>query len=311
MRAALAAAFSGHVSRYRWDEALFGSFVDYDSLPAALRYTVLRPTDEIDEPETPLVAGHLSMHGMLRLLDAGDMFTVLREPRARLLSHQLYWALLPEKAAFGNYEVDLLSRDGLGPLLSKDVAAHQHDNLMCRMLARDRCSLPIDRPMTEAERAMAAAAAIEVADSLGLATYLESPQMWDDVSTFVGAPIQRVSVNVTQPREASATFFGPQFDQATQELLYERTAADALLYSHVVCARTGCTPAQASLLADRHFIAQVERYARTAAITEHAPSLVEPQASVVEATIANDAAAPIRRPLWKRAARRYIARSRR
>lgn len=300
MRAALAAAFPNDESRYRFDEALFGSFEDYASLPTPLRESVLRPSDGIDESAMALVAGHLSLHGMLRLVDASDTFTVLREPRARLLSHQLYWALRPGKDAYGGYKVELLSLDGLGPFLRNDAAAHQHDNLMCRMLAGDRCALPIDRAMTEPERAVAADAAIEAAESLGLTTYLESPTMWDDVSTFVGAPIQRLSVNVTRPREGSATFFGPQFDRAAQEMLHDRSAADAILYNHIVCARTGCTPAQAARFADLQFVAQVERYARVAAVTEQAAPAAPQETPPSKPAAPDNTLGPSRRRWWQR-----------
>lgn len=309
MRAALSAAFPDGESKYRFDESLFGSFEDYDEMTTEMRTSILRLTDEIDEPAAALVAGHLSLPGMQRLVDERDTFTVLREPRARLLSHQLYWALRPVKDSYRGYKIELLSLDGLRPFLRNDDAAHQHDNLMCRMLAANRCPLPIDRAMTEPERAVAAAAAIEAVESLGLTTYLESPTMWQDVSAFVGAPIQKVSVNVTQPRQGSATFFGPQFDQATQELLHERTAADAILFNHVVCATTGCTPAEAARLADMHYVGQIERYARVAAVTEQAvPPVDAPPTAAPTIEPATPPSEPVsapvvRRSWWQRAGR--------
>jgi len=272
MRAALEALFPPEqVSRYRFDDVLYGSFTAFDTFAPSLRASVLLPTDDVAGAPSSLVAGHLSLQSMQRLLHPGDVFTVLREPRARLLSHQLFWAVQPGNyAAFGEYQVQRLSLDGLRPFLERSEGVHQTDNLICRMLAGDSIVIPRDRAMTSAERNLAAQAAIDSLETLGLATYVESPTMWDDVSAFVGAPVQPVSVNVTSSADRRAPFTGPQFSIATLELLEERTAADAQVFRHLVSSRTGCSAEEATRLADNHFVGQVERYARVASRAEQA-----------------------------------------
>lgn len=272
VREALTALFSEEqVSRYRFDDVLFGPFAAFDTFDPSLRASVLLPSDEVTEPPARLVAGHLSLQGMRRLVEPADMFTVLREPRARLLSHQLFWAVQPANyAAFGEYQVQRLSLDGLRPFLERSEAAHQTDNLICRMLASGNGVIPRDRAMSASERKVAAEAAIETIETLGLTTYVESPTMWGDVSTFVGAPLEPVTANVTSSNDHPAPFAGPQFDFAMLELLEERTAADAQVFRYVVSSRTGCTAAEAAQFADFHFVAQVERYARVAMQAERA-----------------------------------------
>lgn len=295
VRAALAARFPAEqTSRYIYDDALFGTFEEFDTLAPVLRASVLLPTDDIAEGPARLVAGHLSLRGMQRLLPPGDVFTVLREPRARLLSHQLYWALRPDNGAFGKYEVMRLSFDGLRPFLERAEAAHQADNLICRMLAAGRVAIPRDRAMTPSERDAAAAAAIETIETFGLTTYVGSPTMWSDVASFVGVPLEPVNANVTNSDDHPIPFAGAQLDVATLELLEERTTADAQVFRHVVSSRGGCGATEVTRLADYHFVAQVERYARVATKSERA----RPEAASIEPTATNVASA--RRSWWQR-----------
>ena len=84
---------------------------------------------------------------------------------------------------------------------------------------------------------------------------------------------------------------------------------DAILFNHVVCATTGCTPAEAARLADMHYVGQIERYARVAAVTEQAvPPVDAPPTAAPTIEPATPPSEPVsapvvRRSWWQRAGR--------
>ncbi len=287
VRAALLAHYPAEaVGPVRYDDRLFGPFTGYDTFAPALRAETLLPTDPAPvAPAHLLQLGHLSLQGLERLLPAARICTVLREPRARLLSHHLYWAVRPveQNEAFGEYQVQRHAQHGLRAFLEADGAAHQHDNLLCRMLVDAPTLIPTDRPIDQAHHAEVAAMAIAAVGSLGLVTLVEDPTMWARIGEFVGHPLQAVRTNVTEAADAPVHFHGPQLDPDTVALVNDRNGADLLLYHSVVASTFGCSAADAAAFADRHFVSQAERYGRvTAAVVSRTP--VQPPATQPEAT---------------------------
>lgn len=272
VRSALQRAYPGErTSRYVFDDVLFGGFSGYDTFSGPLRTVTLLPGDTPDRTDSSLVLGHFSLHGITRLIDPSDVFTVLREPRARLLSHQSFWAMSPDEVNvdYGDYQVHRLAFDGLRRFLEHDAAAHQHDNLACRMLAPAALDLPRDRPMTPGERDTAVDAAVETLARLGMTTFVESPRFWADIAGFVGLDGPEPRENITDSGGRGAPFRGAQLDRHTIDLLEERTAGDMRLFRHVVTASGDATERDAQRIADAAFAAQAERYGRLVAAAEH------------------------------------------
>ena len=171
----------GEVGVTRFDDRLFGAFTAYDTFAPSLRAETLLPGDPTPaDAARPLQLGHLSLQGMCRLVPAERVVTFLREPRARLLSHHLYWAVRPadQNDAFGDYQVQRLATGGLEGFLTADAAAHQHDNLQCRMLVDEPRLIPRDRPIDPAHHAEVAAMALAALEHLGHVGLVEDPAMW-------------------------------------------------------------------------------------------------------------------------------------
>jgi hypothetical protein len=210
----------------------------------------------------------MAIGSITRLVQPDDVVTVLREPRARVLSHQLFWSTLPDAVTdeYGEYQVHRVAFDGLRRFLESPEAAHQSDNLIVRMLAG--VDLDASRALSDIERREAAASALDTIGSLGCTTFVESPTFWADLSGFVGMSGDEVRENVTGSGESLPPFDGPQFDREALELLDERTAADRVVYRAVVARRLGIDEAAADVFADRQFLAQVERYCRVVARAE-------------------------------------------
>lgn len=298
VRAALLEHYPAHqVGNIRYDERLFGPFTEWHTFAPSLRAETLLPSDPTPPTDGQrLQLGHISLPGLQRLVPGDRILTVLREPRARLLSHHLYWAVRPveQNEAFGTYQVQRFAQRGLRAFLEADAAAHQHDNLQCRMLVHEPALIPADRPIPEARHAEVAALAIEAVTRLGLVSIVEDPAMWQQLSEFVGRPLQHVRTNVTEASDAPVAFAGPQLDPATVALVEARNGADLILYHHVARARLGLDAAAVMAFANHQFVSQAERYGR---VTAGVSTTTAPAAPVP--------AAPTRRPGQPPARRRF------
>lgn len=269
IRAALRTVYdAADTAPYQFDHVLFGDFDRYDTFAEPIRRRTLTRDESPVMLDARLVAGHLAYQTITRFMDPSDVFTVVREPRARLLSHHLYWsARLPAMtAAYGDYQVERTAVDGLKRFLSQHAGAHQHDNLHVRLLCGD--ALPADRPLSDAELADAAARAVANLSTLGALLFVESPSFWNDFGQFVGTDIAELRENDMGATPVPVPFSGPQLDDEALELLDERTAGDRQVYLAVLRHRLGIDLAEAGRMADRAFARQVERYARQVARTE-------------------------------------------
>jgi len=252
------------VSRFRFDEESFGSFTEWDTLAPAVRTAVFhpgRPTTAHNRSSS-VVPGHLSYRSITALVDPEDVFTVLREPRARLLSHHLFWGARTDHdtAEFGSYRAYRSAIGGLKRFLSDPVVSHQTDNLQARMLAG--VTLDPTRPLTTTERHDLVAPAHRNLGTLGCTTLVEAPTFWNDVSAFIGADTPAWHENVTDPAAGTLPFRDAQLDSETLALLAERTAADRVIYLGAVAHAFGVDADAAAAFADRVFAGQAERYAR-------------------------------------------------
>lgn len=252
------------ISRFRFDDACFGGFTEWDTLAPAVRTTVFHRGGPItaDDRSSRVVSGHLSYRSITSLVDPDDVCTVLREPRARLLSHHLFWGALTdhETADLGSYRAHRSAVGGLQRFLSDPLVLHQTDNLQVRMLAG--VDLDPTRPLTTAERHDLVESARRNLGTLGCTTFVEAPTFWHDVSSFIGADIPEWHENVADLAAGSLPFHGAQLDTEARELLAERTAADRVIYLEVVADALGLDADAAGAFADGVFAEQAERYER-------------------------------------------------
>ena len=179
------------------------------------------------------IVGHFCLDTLLAVTHPDSICTVLREPRARLLSVYMYWRV--PGLDFGGWH-------GLRPLsecLSTPQVAHHTDNKLCRMLLDGDPRLPRNGFASQSDVAGIAADAIERLMTLGFVGVLEVGDVWDGIGEIFGVRLRPARVNVT--RDLAPIIMRPGealVDSDTLDLIEQRCAADAIVYDYVL-ARTG------------------------------------------------------------------------
>jgi hypothetical protein len=262
LRAALEAAFPpGSVAPQGFDTSLFCDFDAFDRLAPPARAAVV-VGDEADAlAGYPVVSGHFSLPTLDRVAPRSAVATVLREPRARLLSLYAYLRLTPDvDGIWAPYEVPG-SHGTLDDMLAEPRAAHVVCSQLCRMLLGDDPRLP---PAAFADpddaEAIAHDAEAELAET-GFVGVLElGDATWAGLSRHFGVELRPGRANETG---ASGLAAGREpvgrISAHTLELLEARTASERLVYESVVAQRLGSRE-EARRLADAAFAAQLVRY---------------------------------------------------
>jgi hypothetical protein len=188
-----------------------------------------------------VVSGHFSLSTLLRVTPASHIATVLREPRARLLSAYMHMRLAPVPNFWDSYGLELLTdpeRSFQDWLLAPSVAKLL-DNALCRVI------LPDDPRLTNgvfAEPRHAeglAEAVLEQLDRLGYVGILELDDIWDGMGRFFGATLEPTRANVSGAGGVpDGALPIPPFDmKVTLELMEQRTTADRLVYEELIVRR--------------------------------------------------------------------------
>lgn len=246
----------GSLSRANIDAAMLGpGFIDLDSLPPRAREQVVSTPEEVaDLAKYSVVFGHFRLSTVAQVTRYAAMATVLREPRARLVSQYVYWRSSPNHGSRQFQPRDHALRP-LDDFLSEPSLAAAHDNLVCRMLLEPDPRIPsrdfIARSMIEA---VAADAAVKL-DALGFVGVLElGDVVWRGLSGFFGVALAPDRRNVTsrRPMPSDAEPLGRPLTARTIGLIHSRTAADALLYQRAL-AGAGCSAEECAWLPDAAF----------------------------------------------------------
>lgn len=139
------------------DGVLFGDFDGFSSFQAELRSHIYL-TPETMPGDADLIAGHIGYTSLRQRFPAAQLFTVLREPFSRILSHWLFWRGNTEEmlAPWGSWADRVRqSYHPLAQFLSMPMLGCQIDNLAVRMLLSPHPLIPIadfieprhDRPL--------------------------------------------------------------------------------------------------------------------------------------------------------------------
>ncbi len=258
----------GAVSRKLQDGTLFcGGWSDVESLDADTRAMLAISDDEVRAlSECAVVSGHFSLSTLVRVTDSASIATVLREPRARLLSHYAFWRVSPplREQWRGYVALDHAQRP-LDEFLAEPEVAQATDNLVCRMLLDD-ARIPESGFIAAEDRSDVAAEAIAMLDTLGYVGVLElGDAVWQGFSQFFGVTLSPIHVNATaSPRESAkapdGAAPGSEFEitASTLELLEARTAADAVIYRHAL-AGAGCSAEQVERICAASFARELVR----------------------------------------------------
>lgn len=144
--ALLAATPEGSLSAKRGDAAVT-AFGELDRDARAARDAELVEYELDPAPESGIVSGHFYLSTLLKVASHRSIATVLREPRARLLSLYAFWRLTPRDDAWHPHKPHDHALRPLDEFLSEPLMAPAVDNVVCRMLLsgnHDRRIPPVD-----------------------------------------------------------------------------------------------------------------------------------------------------------------------
>ncbi|WP_310962188.1 hypothetical protein [Nocardioides terrisoli] len=217
------------------DRSGFGSFRDFATMHAIPTARVILAPDQLPAA-ADLVAGHFSPSTTRARYPTSPHFTVLRSPRARLLSTWLFSRAHTELTLrhWGPYgDWIRRARSRLAEYLADPSVAAHTDNAMTRMLLWPHALIPdadfID-PAHDNELVEAILGALEGFDYVGL---VEDPEMLANLSTWLGTtiPSRRLNEARGMPRRLR-----PDVDAEVDEagsLLWARSRVDQRVWEAV------------------------------------------------------------------------------
>ena len=215
--------------------AALGSFAEFDRLAPEQRARVAVTEEERESlGRHRAIVGHFSLPLLSRFAPPERIGTVLREPRARLISHYLYLRFkVALRTLWHPYDLPALADGTLAELLAAPRVAALTDNLTCRMLLRGDDRIRDDAFIDEPDLEPIAEAAWERLAELGLVRILEAPDdVWSGLGELFGVELEPARSNVTAsdgiwPGAVPVPPFG---GDETLAPLERRTRADAVLY---------------------------------------------------------------------------------
>jgi hypothetical protein len=255
---------SGRISPKRHDASLFGGFNEFDRIDPNLRALLAIRDDELAAlSDYPVISGHFSLSTLLRVTSASAVATVLREPRARVLSTYAFWRLFPPTARTawqGALGLDYGSRP-VDEFLAEPLVAAATDNLVCRMLLGNDPRIPKVGFIADSDIETVARDAIGQLETLGYVGVLElGDSMWDGFSGFFGVSLPPARLNTTESlsETADAPAAHDLVTLETLDVLGARTAADAVVYRHMLMT-AGCSLGYVDRLQATAFAAELVR----------------------------------------------------
>jgi hypothetical protein len=272
LREALVAAVRPERVALGFDGSVFGSFDG--AAGASRRLQRLVYNDPTDIPiDAEFVTGHIAPSTTRARFPDAPHLTVLREPRARLVSFWLYTRSRPTNrrrmwGALG--DTFLLAKGPLDEFLAADVMAPGSDNFITRFLLWPHPLIPADGFIDPKHDETLLAEAMDSLNQFGHVGVVEDRALASGVGDFLGTeltmPVRNEGVALT---ESDRELVGDEVARAST-VLERCTRLDAALWSAVVAQRMPDQDPQA--FADKTLHASVERYA-------HAP-LLKPMTAV-------------------------------
>jgi glycosyltransferase involved in cell wall biosynthesis len=275
------------------DRLAFGTLDAWETMAPERREMVLGAGLE-RLPEGPaLVHGHFAYPTTRAAYPNGQMITLLREPRARLLSLWTYWRGLDltELTPWGRWG-DAMHEASIGSLLDFLTATpviQQLDNMMVRTLLWGDPRIPEDRPIDPYDDEALLTAALERLDELSFVDVVEHVGWPGRLADWLGRPLEMRRLNETGEMWPSRRLdLHAELTPEALALLDRHTRLDAALWRAVVARVLPET--DADRLAEASFATTVERHAALLALPA-APASVpadRPEVSVIVPTFRGD-----------------------
>ncbi len=220
------------------DTSIFCDFDRFDLMKSSTRKLIAVDSDEIVSMGTyPAISGHFTLASLLSVAQAQGIGTILREPRARLLSLYAYWRIPDIFKHVFPYSVQEYAHKPLAEFLSEPLLAPATDNQVCRMLLHGDPRMPRDAFIAGTYVDAVASEAIKHLDTLGFVGVLElGSNVWQGLGRLFGVELEPREVNVTSAlgESAPARATGKSISEETRGLLEERSAADRIVYDHAL-----------------------------------------------------------------------------
>lgn len=250
----------GSLAPRRFDRAFSGTAADVARLRREARDLIAFEPHEVRElGGYRAVSGHFALDTLLQITDAASVTTVLREPRARLLSLYLYWRVPGIGDSWAPHKTPEHAHRPLREFLAEPKLAPMIDNQVCRMLLYGDARLRAPGFVDPADIESLAVDAIGRLDELGFVGVLELREaVWSGLGGMFDVTLQPNAVNATKDHGALIPI-GPGerlLTPETLELLEQRNAADLLVYDHAL-ARAGLDARERRLLTDGAFAGQL------------------------------------------------------
>lgn len=216
----------------QFDATLFGDF-DVSVLPEPFRSLVLvGPVDELASYD--VVIGHFSAPALSAGREPGDLVTLLREPRSKLLSLYTFWRSWSpaEHDAWEPYEASqhAVSQDW-SQFLDDPVIASQTDNVAARMLLGDHPLIPIDGFIDESNVDAVARDAVATLNEFGHADVIENDSdCWARLGHWTGLDLDIQRRNTTEVNQGPSADWTRAWDGPAWMAFHRRTRIDLQLW---------------------------------------------------------------------------------
>jgi len=217
-----------------FDRSLFGAFDRFDTIDPELRRGIYQNPEDVPR-DGDFIHGHMGFSTLTASYPGAQLVTFLREPRARLLSHWVYWrAQEPDHTSlWGEWErQSLAARDGLGDFLGRRDVAAQIDNLSLRMLLWPNTLLPDADFIDERDDEILLGEAFSRLRRFAYADVIENPRLVEELSAWCGGQVVYPSVNETPnvPPALRLTLYR-EFSSVAFERLHARSRLDLWLWT--------------------------------------------------------------------------------
>jgi hypothetical protein len=289
----------------RMDASTFCGFREFELLRSSSRDLVAVNDDEVRSMRWyRAVSGHFSLTTLLQITDAPAIGTILREPRARVMSLYLYWRTPNLFDTWLPYSVEEHALLPLDRFMAEPRLAPAVDNQVCRMLLHGDPRIPQEGFIAETDVDAIAADAIAQLDTLGFVGVLElGDSAWHGLARLFGVELEPKRVNVTGDlgNVAVASPGEKLLTVAALDLLAQRSAADRIVYDHAL-AIAGVRGGERLRLVESAFAAQLVRLGDLlgSSAAKHARAIDEARAEFEQKELLNAEVAELRARLDSR-----------
>jgi hypothetical protein len=254
----------GTVAPARFDTFIFCRFSAFDQLDEQSRSLVAVEAAEIAAlARYRVVGGHFPLPVLRRLAPASKIATVLREPRARVLSAYMFLRLTRMMEIWEPYAREVLEgpAQSLEAFLSDPRIARLNDNQICRLVLHGDSRMRDEDFVAPGDAEGLAEAALERLDQLGYVGILERDDVWSDLSSFFGVPLDRVRTNVSGDGDVpdGALPFPPFDMKVVLDSIERRSVADRIVYEALLGRSCG-DAGEARRIADAAFAAELVHF---------------------------------------------------